>query len=92
MMGRTVLNRPERQAVLADPLRKPLSDARTHFLRVLLREEGGTLVAQLNGPQGSGLLTSMTRSQALLVVPGEAHDLPGGASVTVRMTDLAEDH
>lgn len=92
MMGRAVLRRPVQQARLADPLRKPASDTRTHFLRVLLREESGTLMAQVNGPQGSGLLTSMTRSQAILVVPPEAHDLPTGAAVTVHLTDLPEDH
>lgn len=92
MMGRTVLHRPVREALLAEPLRKPASDTRTHFLRVLLREEGGNLWAQVNGPQGSGLLTSMTRSQAILVVPPEAHDLLAGAAVTVQLTDLPEDH
>lgn len=92
LMGRTVLCRPVRTATLAEPLRKPAGDTRTHFLRVLLREEAGQLVAQVNGPQGSGLLTSMTRSQALLVVPPDAHDLPAGAPVAIHLTDLAEDH
>jgi len=44
----------------------------THFLRVSLATgDDGTLRARLTGPQGSGLLTSMARADALLVVPDE---------------------
>jgi len=44
----------------------------THFLRVSLTTgDDGTLRARLTGPQGSGLLTSMARADALLVVPDE---------------------
>lgn len=42
----------------------------THFLRaVVSRGADGSLEARLTGPQGSGLLTSMARANALLVVP-----------------------
>src|SRR5207248_87975 len=39
-----------------------------HFLRAVVRPEGpgGGLVARLTGPQGSGILTSMARANALL--------------------------
>ena len=44
----------------------------THFLRVMLSpDEAGAVHARLTGPQGSGLLTSMSRADALLVVPLE---------------------
>lgn len=44
----------------------------THFLRAIVRPgEGGVLTARLTGPQGSGILTSMARANALLVVPVE---------------------
>lgn len=44
----------------------------THFLRVLVTaDDSGALHARLTGPQGSGLLTSMARADALLVVPLE---------------------
>ena len=46
----------------------------THFLRsVVAPAEDGRLHARLTGPQGSGLLTSMSRANALLVVPAERH-------------------
>ena len=44
----------------------------THFLRaVVSQDDAGTLRARLTGPQGSGLLTSMSRADVLLVVPLE---------------------
>jgi molybdopterin molybdotransferase len=47
----------------------------THFLRVVIQTEGdGVPHARLTGPQGSGLLTSMARAHALLVVPPERYE------------------
>ena len=44
----------------------------THFFRATIApDEGGRLHARLTGPQGSGLLTSMARADALAVVPLE---------------------
>jgi molybdopterin molybdotransferase len=44
----------------------------THFLRaVVSQDDAGVLRARLTGPQGSGLLTSMSRADVLLVVPLE---------------------
>ena len=42
-----------------------------HFLRVTLTEEGGRLTARLTGSQSSGVLTSMARAHALLIVGEE---------------------
>jgi molybdopterin molybdotransferase len=50
----------------------------THFLRAVVTAEGGELRARLTGPQGSGLLTSMARANALLVVPPERDRMEGG--------------
>jgi molybdopterin molybdotransferase len=44
----------------------------THFFRVVLQPAaGGIPHARLTGPQGSGLLTSMARADALAIVPLE---------------------
>jgi len=44
----------------------------THFLRAIVTPQtDGTLSARLTGPQGSGILTSMSHANALLVVPGD---------------------
>ena len=70
----------------------------THFMRVIVEWDNGTAWARLTGPQGSGLLTSMSRANALLVIPpdrttlraGEtAHALPiGDGALSVMQLDL----
>jgi molybdopterin molybdotransferase len=64
----------------------------THFLRVTVRQDGdGALHARLTGPQGSGLLTSMARADALLIVPLEQFGrgaIPAGT--TMRALPLGE--
>jgi molybdopterin molybdotransferase len=40
-----------------------------HLLRVTVSRDGDAYEARLTGPQGSGLLSSMARADALLVVP-----------------------
>lgn len=43
----------------------------THFFRAVVEWDASGPSASLTGPQGSGLLTSMARANALLVVPPE---------------------
>lgn len=54
----------------------------THFLRArLARGREGGWEARLTGPQGSGILTSMTEADALLVVPLERETVEAGEEV-----------
>jgi molybdopterin molybdotransferase len=52
-----------------------------HFLRGVVTEERDGAVARLTGPQGSGILTSMVKANALLVIPEGQHETPAGAVV-----------
>jgi molybdopterin molybdotransferase len=64
----------------------------THFFRIVL-ERGNDDVphARLTGPQGSGLLTSMSRADALLVIPLEQFGRgPVPAGTTLRALPLGE--
>ena len=62
----------------------------THFLRAIVRvRDDGTLGARLTGPQGSGILTSMTRANALLVVPEERARVAAGE--TLHAIPITED-
>ncbi len=49
-----------------------------HFLRGIVTESATGLEAHLTGPQGSGILTSMVRANALLVVAEGRHETPVG--------------
>jgi molybdopterin molybdotransferase len=55
----------------------------THFLRgVLSRGSDGALHARLTGAQSSGMLTSMSSADALLVVPPEPPEVPAGTTLS----------
>ena len=53
----------------------------TLLLRARLLSDGGGFVAELTGPQGSGLMSSMARADALLVIPPDAGTLDAGSVV-----------
>jgi molybdopterin molybdotransferase len=75
--------RPHRRAirVVLDEeiiLRAPL----THFLRCVLTDEAdGALHARLTGAQSSGMLTSMSSADALLIVPPEPSTVSAGTTL-----------
>jgi molybdopterin molybdotransferase len=54
-----------------------------HYLRAIV--EGGR--ARLTGPQGSGILTSMARANALLIVPPDTPAVPAGATLSAILLD-----
>jgi molybdopterin molybdotransferase len=60
-----------------------------HFLRAVVNPEGadGALTARLTGPQGSGILTSMARANALLIVPEDRSTVPAGDILTALLLD-----
>jgi molybdopterin molybdotransferase len=53
----------------------------THFLRGIVEWDESGAWARLTGPQGSGLLTSMARANALLVIPPERALVRAGGTV-----------
>ncbi|HYL22550.1 MAG TPA: gephyrin-like molybdotransferase Glp [Gemmatimonadales bacterium] len=60
-----------------------------HFLRAIVKPEGpdGHLTARLTGPQGSGILTSMARANALLIVPEDRPAVPAGETLAALLLD-----
>ena len=64
----------------------------THFLRAVVEpDNGGCLTARLTGAQGSNLLTSMSRANALLVVPEDVRSTPVGGALRAILLDDALD-
>lgn len=61
-----------------------------HFLRAVVSEGGHGLEARLTGPQGSGILTSMIKANALLVLPEGQFETAAGTPVqALRLDDPA---
>ncbi|MFP5355930.1 MAG: gephyrin-like molybdotransferase Glp [Gemmatimonadota bacterium] len=80
MQGFTRIFRRPTPVVLEEPV--TIGARLTHFLRGIVSVRGdGTLSARLTGPQGSGILTSMARANALLVVPEERQRCEAGEVV-----------
>jgi molybdopterin molybdotransferase len=70
LLGHTRLFRRPLPVVAEEPI--TIGARLTHFLRGIVRvRDDASLGARLTGPQGSGILTSMSRANALLVVPEE---------------------
>ncbi|HRY42563.1 MAG TPA: molybdopterin molybdotransferase MoeA [Thermoanaerobaculia bacterium] len=91
MMGHGRLLRPEVTAVFEGEFRKSAPDGKVHLIRVRARREGDRVVVSPSGPQGSGILSSMLRSNALALVPADALALRAGDEVLVHLIEEPED-
>src|SRR5262249_8637231 len=58
-----------------------------HFLRAIVSGDDGDLSVKLTGPQGSGILTSMTKANALLIVPESRPEVAVGEHLDVIRLD-----
>jgi molybdopterin molybdotransferase len=88
MSGRTKVHRPRAQARLLDDVDKP--KGLRFFARGIYDEGAGTV--RLTGPQGSGILRSMSLADCLIDLPDEGKRVDAGSVVTVIRTNLPEDH
>jgi molybdopterin molybdotransferase len=58
-----------------------------HFLRAVVTPGDGLPSARLTGSQGSGILTSMVRANALLIVPEDRPSVPAGSELRAILLD-----
>jgi molybdopterin molybdotransferase len=78
LLGHTRLHRRPVPVVLEEPV--SIGAKLTHFYRAIVStRDDGVLVARLTGPQGSGILTSMSLANALLIVPEHSTTVPAGS-------------
>ncbi len=86
MMGKTDWRRPVLRAVAEDRIVNR-NDPRVFFARCIVRERDGRYYASLTGEQGSGMLTSMMRANALTIIPPEVDVVEPGEEIDVLMLD-----
>jgi len=86
MMGKTDWRRPVLKAVAEDRIVNR-NDPRVFFARCIVRERDGRYYASLTGEQGSGMLTSMMRANALTVIPPDVDVVEPGEEIDVLMLD-----
>ncbi len=89
MMGKRNLAKPVIEAVIEEPIVN--SDGRRVFTRVIVRKRSGLYFARLTGPQGSGILTSMSRANGLVIIPEDKPGVEAGDVVQVMMLDWNEE-
>lgn len=80
MLGHTRIYRRPVEVTLEEPI--TIAATLTHFMRgIVTVGAGGAMTARLTGPQGSGVLTSMARANALLIVPEDRPRVEAGESL-----------
>jgi molybdopterin molybdotransferase len=86
MLGRSDWQRPVLRAITRDAVIN--SDARRFYARCIVsRGEDGRYYADLTGPQGSGILTSMSAANALTIIPEDVPRAEPGEEIDVMMLD-----
>ncbi len=81
MMGKKNLAKPVVEAVLEEPVVN--TDGRRLYTRAIVTRSDGQYHAHLTGPQGSGILTSMSLAKGLVIVPEDMAGAKAGETVKV---------
>nr|WP_320132469.1 gephyrin-like molybdotransferase Glp [uncultured Holophaga sp.] len=92
MMGLKQLLRPETTATLDQDWHRGKPDGKTHMLRVVVHGEPDGLHARLTGAQGSGVITSMLKANALAFMEPECQEAKAGESIRIHLIRHGEDH
>ena len=80
---------PSVEAVIEDTISN--NDGRRIFARVVVSKRNDQYFAKLTGPQGSGILTSMTSANGLAIVPEDKDLVKKGELLQVMMLDWNQD-
>ena len=89
MLGRVVRPRPAVDGVLTGPIRN--YDGRRVYARVEVERRDGVYYATPTGPQGSNILTSMSRANGLAICPEDLPAKQAGEQVRIIMLDWNEE-
>ncbi len=89
MLGKTLLAKPMIEAVLEGPIYNV--DERRVFARVEVTKRDGAYYANPTGPQGSNILTSMSKANGLAICPEDVPVMGAGQTVKVKMLDWNEE-
>jgi molybdopterin molybdotransferase len=89
MLGKSRLARPMIDGVLTGPIRN--TDGRRVYARVEVERREGIYLATPTGPQGSNILTSMSRANGLAICPWDIRSIEAGEKVKIIMLDWNEE-
>jgi len=92
MMGQHKVIRPFIKGILAEDAHKKVG--KLNFIRVTIKKRHGRYVAHCAGDQHTGVLSTMTRCDALAALPSDLSFVPAGSEidlVLLRDVDLVEE-
>ena len=89
MLGKRILARPMVEGVLTAPIYN--TDGRRVYARVEVTRKDGMYYANPVGPQGSNILTSMSRANGLAICPEDSAGKDAGERVQIIMLDWNEE-
>lgn len=87
MSGRTDLERPSVQVVMAEEIH---SDGRQSYIRAVVSRDGQGYTAVTTGGQGSHMMTSLVKANALVIVPEGVKYVAAGERLRALMIDWPE--
>ncbi len=85
MSGKTGPHKLEVLAILKEDINK--EPGRKYFLRAWVEFKDGCYWAKTTGPQGSGILRSMSLANALIIIPERTGEIKAGEKVRVQLWD-----
>jgi molybdopterin molybdotransferase len=77
------------EGILTGPIYN--SDGRRVYARVEVERRDGVYYASPTGPQGSNILTSMSRANGLAICPSDVPSKAAGEKVSIIMLDWNEE-
>jgi molybdopterin molybdotransferase len=89
MMGKKKLLKPAVAAIIENSVKNDAG--RRIYDRAIVEKRDGHYYARLTGPQGSGILTSMSLANGLVLIPEDVEKVNKGDTVQVLMLDWNEE-
>jgi molybdopterin molybdotransferase len=89
MMGKKNLGKPSVEAIIEDTVKNDAG--RRIYDRAIIARRDGHYYARLTGPQGSGILKSMSLANGLVLIPEEKKSVNKGETVQALMLDWNEE-
>jgi len=89
MMGKKLIAKPTVEAILEDSVKNDAG--RRLYDRAIVERRNGRYYARLTGPQGSGILTSMSLANGLVLIPEDRKEVRKGEIVQALMLDWNEE-
>lgn len=89
MMGKKNFTKPSVEAIMEDSVKNDAG--RRIYDRAIIERRNGHYYARLTGPQGSGILNSMSQANGLVLIPEDRKMVNKGETVQVLMLDWNEE-